>query len=262
MASPLFRAYNGSPWREEVKRTWAFLEENYEITTDKRCSTHVHISVRRGFTLEDIKKIAQCVIHFEPAIEALVAPERRGNRYSMSNWLDNYRFAGQNKSPRQAIAEIGRAQTRAEVVDLMTPGLESFGWNFRSMLRLRTIEFRKGSPSRNAREALAWAELAMTFILSAMQTDDPPTSYLDHAAPNVDGLKRFLLQDKLEPFMSDPRYLEPLWAGKTGEESVQPRPALRDALGDRNRPGLEAKREREKMRYRMLSEVENPSWMS
>lgn len=260
MTSPLFRVYKGSPWREEVRRTWAFLERNYEITTDVHCSTHVHISITRGFVLEDLKRIAQCIIHFEPAIEALVPPERRGNHYSKSNWLDNPVFASKDKSPREAIQEIGRAKTREEVVQLMTPGKDSYyTWNFQSLARLKTIEFRKGSPSRNAREALAWAEFTMTFILSAMQTEDPPR-YLDRIAPNVDGLKRFLLQEKREPSMCDPEYLEPLWVGTTGKESVQP--TVIGFFHGPHRKWLESKSVREKKRYLTSAKAEDASWMS
>jgi Putative amidoligase enzyme len=254
LASPLFRAYRGSPWREEVERTWAFLQNEYEITTSTECGTHIHISIRRGFSLADMKKIAQCIMFFEPAIEALLPDERRGNSYMKSNWLDNRKFGLQNKSPRQAIREIGLAQTRQEIVGLMSPDLDShFAWNFQTLQRLRTIEFRKGTPSKNAREALMWAEFAMSFILSAMQTRDVPT-YLGNTQPNVGGLKAFVLQEKTEPYMCDPEYLKPLWVGKTGRESRQPR--VGGPFHQAQREMLDKKRQMEKRRYLMRSKVD------
>jgi Putative amidoligase enzyme len=260
MASPLFRAYRGSRWREEVDRTWKFLQKYYEITTNDNCGTHIHISIRRGFSLSDMKRIGQCVIHFEPAIEALVPRERRGNNYMKSNWLDNARFGLHNQSPRQAIRQIEQAQTRQDVVELMSPGVSDnyFAWNFKSLQRLRTIEFRKASPSKTAQEALMWAEFAMTFILSAMQTDDT-IRYLNHTPPNVAGLRRFLSQKKTEAHMCDPEYLNPLWVGKSGRESIQP--LIGGRFDEKYMRQLEAKRQGEMRRYLMLSKVEQ-AWMS
>lgn len=223
MASPLFRAYKFSRWREDVDRVWKFLHENYVVTTDEHCSTHVHISVKRGYSLQDLRRIAQCIIHFEPAIEALVPPVRRGNIYVKSNWLENPHFGFGEKSPRQAIKMIGDARDRCEVMELMTPqGQKWFAWNFQSLMTLHTIEFRKGAAATTAQQSLAWAELAMTFIQSAMGSgDDDTVDHLNRIPPNVGGLKRFLLRKRQNPHMCDPRYLEPLWTGRVDSDSIQ-----------------------------------------
>lgn len=200
------------------------------------------------------------MLHFEPAIEALVPPDRRGNEYAKSNWLENANFGRKNKSPREAIEMIGRAKNRQEVVLLMTPRDYWYAWNFRAILKFKTIEFRKGGASTSARDALMWAEFAMTFILSAMQTQDPP-AYFKTVLPNVEGLKQFLLQEKREsPHMCDPGYLEPLWVGKNGKESIQPIPGPM-SLGKRGE-GLTKKRQQEMSRYLMLSKIEKTPWMS
>jgi Putative amidoligase enzyme len=262
MTSPLFRAYRGSPWRDEVKTTWAFLRKHYLITTNEKCSTHVHVSYRKGFDLAALQKIAQCIIHFEPAVEAIVPQSRRANSYAKSNWLDNVNFWVEKKSPRQAIEEIGNARARQEVVELMTPGLDKwFAWNFRSILDLRTLEFRKAGASTTVQEALAWAEFAMTFVLSAMQTENTP-AYLNTLPPNVDGLRRFLLKEKrpADAPMCNPEYLKPLWAGKTGKESLQPQPAL--AAWESQSQKQKAARWAEKTRQLMLSKIEQAPWMS
>lgn len=81
MTSPILRACQGSRWRSEVQATWAFLEDYSRAFKNRNCNTHVHISVLRCFTLQDVKKIAQCIIHFESAVEVLVPAERRGNEY-------------------------------------------------------------------------------------------------------------------------------------------------------------------------------------
>lgn len=237
MTTPLFRAYKGSPWREEVKETWAFLKRNYVLCTDviledsvfakTGCATHVHISIRRGFRHVDLQRIAQFIIHFEPAIEALLPEERRGQLFARSNWLDNKNFIRAKKTRRQAIEEIGQTKDRQAVVSLISPNPlgDHFAWTFTKLENHKTIEFRKPGPSHSAEEAIMWAEFAMAFILSAMQTEDPVT-YMRRVPPNVGGLKQFLLQKKQEPHMCDPSYLTPLWRGRTGKEIKQPTPTV------------------------------------
>lgn len=92
IASPILHAYEGSSWRSQVQTLCAFLDKHSILSTNRHCSIHVHISVAIGFTLQELKKIAQCIIHFKSAIEALVPPSCRGNEFAKSNWIDNPRF--------------------------------------------------------------------------------------------------------------------------------------------------------------------------
>lgn len=223
MVSPLFRAYRGSKWREDVFRTWAFLQQNYEITKNKNCGTHIHISIRRGFSLADMKDIAQCIIHFEAAIEALVPEYRRGNSYMKSNWLDNSKLALRSKSPTSSNSrDRPRPKpTRSRRADVPSHCRQLLSMELHLLAAAPHDRIPQSQASTTAREALMWAEFAMSFILSAMQTDDV-VKYLNTTPPNVAGLRRFLLQDKKEPHLCEPGYLKPLWAGKTGEESIPP----------------------------------------
>ena len=250
MTTPLFRAYKDSPWRKEIKETWGFLNRNYDVSTNDQCATHVHISIRRGFQLVDMQRIAQCIIHFEPAIEALLPEPRRGLSYARSNWLDNRNFL--SKSRQYAIEAISRTRERQEVVDLMSPRPlgEHFAWTFCKLEKHKTIEFRKPGPSESAAEAIMWAEFAMGFVLAAMQTENT-VGYFRRVPPNVGGLKRFLLQEKKERHMCDPSYLEPLWRGKTGNESRQPRPAV-ESHWERLLPKVEEMVDREEKEYLRL----------
>ena len=78
-----------STWRETVNATWSFLEKEYEISGDDRyvlncealycqalmihnsCATHVHVSKREPFTLDELKLVAQAAIWWEPAVCSL-----------------------------------------------------------------------------------------------------------------------------------------------------------------------------------------------
>lgn len=209
-------------WRSQVRATWTFIQNNYQVARNILCSTHVHISMTRqfdaigevGMGLPNMKKVAQAIIHFEPALEALVPPVRRGNLFAQSNWIDNINFSDEKITREVAIEMIGKCSSENELICLLCPQPQQrfFAWNFRAMKRYRTIEFRKGSASMNADEVLAWAELVLLFVQAAVKTTPKALRIIP---ANVRGLKGFLGLDKLKP-------LAVLLDGRTGEEGVQP----------------------------------------
>jgi len=143
--SPLLRSHPGSTWRNDVRALWDFLSQRYYVSGNADCSTHVHISRAEDFTASELKCIAQAIIHFEPAFEVLVPPERRGNEYVRSSWIDNSRLAYQNLSRDQSIDLIESLNTVDQVLEVMNPDQSKyFGWNFLSIKTLKTIEFRRG----------------------------------------------------------------------------------------------------------------------
>lgn len=207
-------------WRNQIEETWAFLEKNYRISKTPACSTHIHVSIRRGgeggigMGLHIMKKIAQCIIHFEPAFEALVPPERRGNMWAASNWIDNRLFVGPTFTRRKVIEDIDNCASTEEVVHLMSPPPQGklWAWNFQAMKKFGTIEFRKGSASLNSTDAIAWAELVLYFVQAAIRMDS--VNSILHVPANIGSLKAFLgtnLVDKNNIF-----------EGKNDQASIQP----------------------------------------
>jgi Putative amidoligase enzyme len=174
--------------------------------------------MRIGLGLTNMKKIAQCVIHFEPALEALVPAERRRNPFVMSNWIDNFRFADETITRGVAIEMIHECTSESELIGLMCPRPQEryYAWNFRAIGRFGTIEFRKGSASLNASDALAWAEYTLLFVQSAVQTS--PKS-LRRVPANIRALKEFLGVEKIN-------HLKPIFQGKDDKESLQPQPMM------------------------------------
>ncbi|PGG97883.1 hypothetical protein AJ79_09055 [Helicocarpus griseus UAMH5409] len=191
LISPLLRDFPGSVWREDVMAVWDFLARHYYVSGDKNCSTHVHISRAGTFSATDLKRVAQAVIYFEPAFEAILPPDRRANEYTRSNWIDNPNFGYKNLSRDQAIEIIEGLNTVEEVMDTMNPNQSKyFGWNFISVKKFNTIEFRRGSVSLSPEDVFMWVELAMSFIRAAMavQSKDQFQQY----SPTVGGLRNFL----------------------------------------------------------------------
>lgn len=221
LKSPKLETMRTPDWKSQVKETWAFIEKNYIVTKTTKCSTHVHISLKRagsgdsGMGLQSIKRIAQCIIHFEPAFEALTSRERRGNIYSSSNWIDNKWFAHPDMTRAKVIEAIGNCGSTAEVIELMSPKPQDrfWAWNFQAMKKFGTIEFRKGSASLNGDQAVAWAELVLLFVQSALVAD---IRSLKTVPANIRGLKFFLGEHNLGDVAT-------LFRGKGDRETLQPK---------------------------------------
>lgn len=159
--------------------------------------------------------MAQAIIHFEQAFEAILPEERRANEYARSNWIDNPHFAYQNLSRDQSIDFLEDLTTINQVIDAMNPNQSKyFGWNFLSARRFKTIEFRRGAVSLSVNDVFMWAELAMSFIRAALalQSTTQLRQYLQYA------------QLSTQQGMHNPTFLNPLFSGKASTDRANPVP--------------------------------------
>lgn len=221
MRSPIFEVFPNSQWRAHVKEAWTYLKRSYQVTADKNCSTHIHISLVPNYSLAELKQIASCVVYFEPAFEALVPEHRRGNQFARSNWLNSPCLARQGRSRLQSIIEIESAADEVEVFALVQ-GYETscFSWNFWSFFTFKgTIEFRQPPASLTLAETLGWAELAFSFIQSSVQYGS--SKYYFPA--DIGGLRNFLAL-AYELGVNEPHWLQSIWGDKPGDVAVAPKP--------------------------------------
>ncbi|KAK2809008.1 hypothetical protein FQN50_004282 [Emmonsiellopsis sp. PD_5] len=214
LISPLLRDFPGSEWRHDVQAVWDFIAQHYFVggqkVGDMTCSTHVHISRAEGYSVSDLKKIAQAIIYFEPAFEPILPPDRRGNEYARSNWIDNPSFGYKNLSRDQSIDYLETLTTIDQVIDTMCPNQSKyFGWNFVSVKKFSTIEFRRGPYSATVDDVYMWVDVAESFIKSALAIQSK--SQLQQNPVTVGGLETFLTRAP----STGPRYLSRLFAGKT-----------------------------------------------
>ncbi|KAL9080520.1 MAG: hypothetical protein Q9159_007587 [Coniocarpon cinnabarinum] len=162
-------------WRNTIQQTWGFLQRDYRIDGDRTCSTHC---------------IAQAAIYWEPAWEAILPPERRGNFWARSLYVDHLNFALAGKTRNQSTDMIRRRQSMQSLLKLLHPhGDAYFGWDFYHVMDdLRTIEFRRGayryltlcdfrdpvatdslSFSSKLTDVLMWISVATSFMFAAMK---------------------------------------------------------------------------------------------
>lgn len=256
MVSPIFRAHPHSTWRRDVEKTWGYLQRHYDITKTSHCATHIHVSFESPsvYTADDIRRIARAVIHFEPALEALVPQSRRGNRFAKSNWLQGQCLGYEELSRTESIAAIDEIplvndqEDIRRVVELMQDVDDrDYCWNFVNLRRSReTIEFRKPPGSASAAEALSWAEFAMSFVQASVKHGT--RDRLEKIPSNVGGLKWFLKQAHV-PGVNEPSRLERIWKDKPDNAAVEPQPVLEEYWGEQF-PRLEA-------RFKKLAAADN-----
>ena len=176
-----------------VRGVWDSLRFLCSIVPEESCSTQVHISPDTGYNVIQLKAIARAILYFEPAINALVPSHRRGNTWCKSLYASNPEFKDMEDDPQLAIAKLDCVEEENDIVDLMNPDSKGYVWNFESLRRYGSLEFRQGPGVTTADETLAWVEFVVTFINATLRK--LPASYQDlypAFPPNVGGLKMFL----------------------------------------------------------------------
>lgn len=265
MVSPILHAFPGSNWRNHVKATWNFLHQNYKITGNDDCATHVHVSLDPPYKVTEIKKIAQAVIHFEPAIEVVVPDSRRANRYCKSNWLNAPGFLRAKRTRPETIASLERETYLLDVLAAMQPYTgnwcmdRNFCWNFSNISSKSTIEFRKPPASLDADTTLSWAEFAMSFVQAAIKCESPDA--LQKVPANIRGLRWFLEQGTI-PGMNEPGRLDRLWEGKDPDLVLEPAWFYLDRLDlSQHRDSIEKLTLEDNKRLRMIAKrAKAPYW--
>lgn len=176
------------------------------------------------FTCGELKRLAQAIVHFEPAVEALVPADRRGNKYVKSNWLDNPSFGHVLKTRAEATALIENVNNIDELVQLMEQRFDSnYAWSFETVRDVSrpTIEFRKPPVSRTPEQALSWAEFVISFVKASLRT--PSVERLGEVPPTLGGLRWFLKKGRIVG-VSEPRRLDRLFRGKDDDSTLAPIP--------------------------------------
>lgn len=219
MITPVLEVKPG--WRDDVIATWRYLEKYYMVSSNDDCATHIHISVTPQYNLDQLKRIASAILYFEPAFEALMPEERRGNEWAQSNWLEGSCLAQHGLSRSKSIEEIERAPDEGALVRMMQISRDPrYVWNFWNVFTpLRTIDFRQPPGSKTANEALSWTELALNFIQVSIHYGS--STVLETYPANIKGLRWYLALVN-DPRINEPGRLRRLWAGKDPAAALEP----------------------------------------
>ena len=233
LVSPILNVLPNSPWRNHITKTWEFLECDYEMSFDRSCGTHIHVSRKRPFYgVRDIRRIASAAMWFEAALEAIVPESRRENDFCRGNYINSPGAKFGRVSRAELIRALEGEKKIQALMCLIQQEDRHFSWNFWSIYKHRSIEFRKPPPSTTLAEVLSWVEYTMTFVEAAMHNGTP--DQLATYPQNVGGLKRFLRSIHIQG-ISQPERMNRLWAGHSDDEAIEPLilSQPRDMFGDR-----------------------------
>lgn len=185
------------------RKTWRFFRENFAIDSNPSCGTHIRIAHCIGYTLDQLKLVAQAVIHFEPAFIDLVPPYRRspsqqGSGLAKSILLNSPGFKGLSRP--EAIDRVAGAHDVTQLVQLIhhDPDDKHYAWNFLGLILglsqrqgpFSYVEFRQPPGSRSGEEFISWAELAVLFVGAALREWD--WKVLKDAPTGIQALYQFM----------------------------------------------------------------------
>ncbi|KAF9645640.1 hypothetical protein BDM02DRAFT_3189539 [Thelephora ganbajun] len=119
LVSPIFRFTPNDPFQDHVHGVLDCIEPPCAVRTNDSCGTRIYVSPSNLCTLAQIKAVVRAVLHFEPAINALVPPHRLNNMWCKTFFLNNANF--QDTDVAQAIAQVDGAGSLKAIVDLMHP---------------------------------------------------------------------------------------------------------------------------------------------
>ena len=230
-------------WEKQINFLMGeFMDGKYKIIVNNSTSTHVHVGIKgSGFTLDQVKKLALCVILFEPA-HLMNVPERlNGGHFVKSNWANNCRIGPvpwkEHQEPytrRQAMEIILGCEQENDLVELMNPNIygekveKNWAWNFRNLMSvdkaksegleegdmpIGTAEFRQAPGSKTAKMVIGWIQYATGFADTAVNLTPQQVEIVMNDPPVVGNLKGFVkMSSKFQgPNKHEPRRMDGLW---------------------------------------------------
>ncbi|KAH9886182.1 putative amidoligase enzyme-domain-containing protein [Xylariomycetidae sp. FL2044] len=197
LVSPIFFTPDAI-WATHLTTIFKVLKAGFTVTPSAHCSTHVHISTSPPLDASQLSSIAKSILYFEPALDALLPPDRASSYWCQSNrasqalksltlpecfeYLDTYCSGGgggyandENDNGVSAVAAAmclfpaqsayGRAHGHVED---FVHGV--YKWDFSGLLEggIGTLEFRQAPGSRSAEDVRTWVELVVGFVAGAV----------------------------------------------------------------------------------------------
>ena len=199
----------------------ADLNKVYNLRPDFPEDASINIAPDPAYSTSELKRLAQAVIHFEPALKALAPSDWATNIGRKSNWINNPHLGLRNLSRAESIAHIGTIEDSEQprsVAGLIQKGrVRNYCWNFTRHVVDPLITYRQIPKCTTSSEMICWIELVTTFVRASIKCDS--SVKLQKVPPNIRGLRWFLLhfaKDEVYPEMAR------LWAGKDLDAIVEP----------------------------------------
>jgi len=194
LVSPIYHV--GWYWASDLDTIFDTLHGAYIVSPSPNCSTHVHVSgTPSPLAAHELAALAKAALYFEPAVDALVPPPRRG---SAAYWCQSNRDSAALKMVPlddclEALDHAGSSDRGVVEAMNLCPAASAYGrahgkkhdfvrgkvykWDLSGMLPrtaggtgLGTVEFRQPPGSLSAAEASGWVMLALAFVAASVES--------------------------------------------------------------------------------------------
>ncbi|RAO68343.1 uncharacterized protein BHQ10_004355 [Talaromyces amestolkiae] len=175
---------------------------------DDTTGIHIHVSPVNGrWSLVDLKRIAEAIIHFDNPLNTLFPNHNYTQAFLKSNLRDNpiLNKLPRGKSPSSVIQET---KTVEELIYIMNPpdgrsdfSQRKYAWNFTNNSNdpsvcsnpKYTIEFRSPRSTTACNLIEKWIAFTVTFLHGSVTS---PENIHNDFEPTVDGLNGFLYRNR------------------------------------------------------------------
>lgn len=169
--TPVFRATSLGECFASLEKVFTVIRKYFDIVTDPshHCSTHVHVSPVGGFSLDQLRRVARGVFVFQDDISRLVPKTGGAEAYSVPARL-----------PADLLQRVQNLERGALIEEMMPKGNDRnaetwdrkyVAWNFLSLDRIGTVEYREGIFSKTPNDAFDWAILALSAVEIFLRAD-------------------------------------------------------------------------------------------
>lgn len=196
-----------------MREVWNYIDEHCYLIVDDCFGTVIQMSMHPHFTLEEVKRVAQAGIHFEPAMEAIMPVINVESFINTSNWIQSLDFAPSGRSRPDSINLIETSTSIPTLAGMMQRSEPdtSFNWDFTGLSQPEgTIKFCRPPPSNDVEDAIMYAELTVCLVRAAMRC---PKDELQRIPSNVRGLCWFLAHYTVPWLYCQCRQMRRVWSG-------------------------------------------------
>ncbi|MCJ1262712.1 hypothetical protein MMC22_002582 [Lobaria immixta] len=178
----------------ELDVVWSVLGSLFETKEHQSCSTHIHISIEDGWSLQNLKQLAKGWIYFEGEIMAAMPKSRRECEWARPNCSQEYepRYDAANEMVRlyqEALDQtsfsplfkyIDDSKSIDELIARVAPE-RCLSWNLQNMRnKCKTVEFRRPPQSRDAGDCKHWLAFSLSIVQWALAADFDNESTLEN----------------------------------------------------------------------------------
>lgn len=204
IVSPIMVHDMAQVWRDAVKSMYKSVGDRYLFESNESCGLHVTLKPSTCWNMKDLRALSKAIVYFEPCLQSLLPSYRaRGNFDCKQNYTENPCLS--SKRIGRCFEIINGMSSIAGLQEVMNHDhsgaghTESYAWDFTNLSwnaeeqRVDgTVEYRSPPCTNNARECLAWMELAATFASAARKAADRGTKIRRRFSRDLDGLREFL----------------------------------------------------------------------